>query len=85
MSALHRTYPMVGPYTLLGRTLVFRTDNSLLSFAALKALTCGTVNFAVMLIGSQGLKDVEGTVLSVTRPAKSATPGQWEIIMRVWN
>ena len=84
MSALHRTYPMVGPYTRQGRTLIFRTDNSLLSFAALKALSCGTAGFAVMLIGSQGLKEVEGTVLSVS-PPEEGTPRQWEIVMRVWT
>lgn len=85
MRSLHRTYPMVGPYTLHGRTLMFRTDNLLLSFTALTALTCGRVEFAVMLIGSQGLKEVEGTVLSVTRPGEGTSTRQWEITMRVWT
>jgi len=84
MPALHRTYPMVGPYTRQGRTLTFRTDNSLLIFASLKALFRGTANFSVMLIGSQGLKEVEGTVLSVS-PPEEGRPRKWEIVMRVWT
>ena len=75
-----KTYPVVGPYTLQGRTLLFRTDNELLSVDAEQA-SIGRLPFALMLIGQNGLKDVKGAVVSVA-PLDGIEP-QWEIVMRV--
>ena len=59
-----RTYPAVGPYTLQGRTLLFRTEDEFLSVDAEQA-SISRLLFALMLIGRSGLKDVKGAVLSV--------------------
>ena len=76
-----RTYPVVGPYTLQGRTLLFSTDDEFLSLDAEQALI-SRLPFALMLIGRSGLKDVKGAVLSIA-PLKGIKPLQWEIVMRV--
>lgn len=75
-----KTYPVVGPYTLQGRTLLFRTEDELLTFEAEQA-SMSQLPFALMLIGSSGVKDVKGAVLSVS-PLDGTSP-QWEIVMRV--
>jgi len=76
-----RTYPVVGPYTLQGRTLLFQTEDEFLSVDAEQALI-RRLPFALMLIGRSGLKDVKGAVLSVS-PLDGIKPPQWEIVMRV--
>ena len=80
MQTLPKTYPVVGPYTLQGRTLLFRTDDEFLILDAEQALI-SRLPFALMLIGRDGIKDVKGTVMTVA--PLDGIKSQWEIVMRV--
>ena len=64
MAPQKRDHVIIGPYTLDGAKLIFRTASSHLGSDARNAMAAGR-NFTVNLTAQDGLREVTGKVLSV--------------------
>jgi hypothetical protein len=80
MPPLHRDYLVIGPYTLKGGKLTFPTGAAALAFDARQAMADGR-DFSVSITQPEGLKVVNGKVLSVDL-VEGVKPAHWEIVIR---
>ena len=78
---IRRSHVVIGPHTLEGSKLTFRTGNTALAFDARHAMAAGQ-SFGVALTGPDGFREVTGKVQSVEQ-VDGAKPAQWEIMMKV--
>ena len=78
---LRRHHVVIGPYTLDGGKLIFRTAAPLLSSNARQAMAARQ-DFTVNLTASDGLREITGKVIGVVQ-VKGAKPAQYEITMSV--
>ena len=78
---LKRHHVVIGPYTLDGAKLTFRTVAPLLCSNARQAMAARQ-DFTVNLTASDGLREITGKVIGVV-PVKGAKPAQHEITMSV--
>ena len=81
MPPLHRDHVVIGPHTLKGGKLTFRTAGALLASDARHAMAARR-SFTVALTGPDGLKEVTGKVLSVEL-VEGVEPAQWETVIRL--
>jgi hypothetical protein len=78
---MRRSHVVIGPHTLKGGNLTFRTGNTALTFDARHAMATSQ-SFGVAITRSTGFKEVTGKVLS-EKQVEDAKPPQWEIMMKV--